>query len=40
MSRIDDLPLPVYALGGLGPDTLNTARTHGAHGIAQMRGWR
>ena len=38
--RIDDLPLPVYALGGLGPDTLNTARTHGAHGIAQMRGWR
>ena len=38
--RSDDLPLPVYALGGLSPADLNTARAHGAHGIALMRGWR
>ena len=38
--RIDDLPLPVFALGGLTPEDLDTARTHGAHGIALMRGWR
>ena len=38
--RIDDLPLPVYALGGLAPEDLETARAHGAHGIALMRGWR
>ena len=38
--RIDDLPLPAYALGGLTPDDLDIARTHGAHGIALMRGWR
>ena len=29
-----------YALGGLTPDDLDIARTHGAHGIALMRGWR
>ena len=38
--RIDDLPIPVYALGGLHPDDLDTARNHGAHGIALMRNWR
>lgn len=32
-------PLPVFALGGLRREMLETARAHGAHGIAQMRGW-
>lgn len=30
----DDLAIPVYALGGLGPEDLETARHHGAQGIA------
>ncbi len=30
--------LPVYALGGLGPEDLATAWAHGAQGIAAMRG--
>jgi len=30
--------LPVYALGGQSPDTLDQARRHGAHGIAAIRG--
>jgi 8-oxo-dGTP diphosphatase len=35
-----DCPLPVYALGGLGPDDLGTARRHGAHGVAlKGRAW-
>jgi len=29
--------LPVYALGGQGAGTLETAQTHGAHGVAGMR---
>ncbi len=33
---ISNYPLPVYALGGLGPADLSTARRHGAHGIASM----
>jgi 8-oxo-dGTP diphosphatase len=33
---INDYPLPVYALGGVGPTDLATARRHGAHGIASM----
>lgn len=28
--------IPVYALGGLQPDDLDTARRHGAHGIAMI----
>lgn len=32
-------PIPVYALGGLRADMLETASRHGAHGIALMRGW-
>jgi len=32
-------PLPVFALGGMRPEMLETARRHGAHGIALMRGW-
>ena len=30
--------LPVYAIGGLGSDDLQTAREHGAQGIAAIRG--
>ena len=37
---VECLPLPVYALGGLAPEMLETARSSGAHGIALMRGWR
>ncbi len=37
---IERSPLPVYALGGLQPEMLETARRHGGHGIALMRGWR
>jgi 8-oxo-dGTP diphosphatase len=32
------LPLPVFALGGVGPDDMDTARMAGAHGIAAIRG--
>lgn len=32
-------PLPVFALGGMRTEMLETARVHGAHGIALMRGW-
>jgi len=31
-------PLPVYAIGGLGPADLDEARAAGAHGIAAIRG--
>lgn len=34
----EDAKLPVYALGGLGPDDLEQAFTHGAQGIAAIRG--
>ncbi len=38
---IRDYPLPVYALGGMEPTSLETAWEHGAHGIACMRAaWR
>jgi 8-oxo-dGTP diphosphatase len=37
---VERSPLPVYALGGLAPAMLETARSSGAHGIALMRGWR
>ncbi|MGH7870239.1 MAG: thiamine phosphate synthase, partial [Candidatus Dormibacteraceae bacterium] len=30
-------PVPVYAIGGLKPGDLETARHHGAHGIAAIR---
>lgn len=33
-----DLPLPVYALGGLSPADMDEAWRHGAHGIAMLRG--
>ena len=35
---IADAELPVYALGGLAPNTAAIAFTHGAHGIAMLRG--
>ena len=31
--------LPVFALGGMQTALLGEAPTHGAHGIALMRGW-
>ena len=31
--------LPIFALGGMHSKSLETAMEHGAHGIAQMRGW-
>lgn len=34
---LEDYPLPVYAIGGLGPGDLAEARAHGAHGIAAIR---
>jgi 8-oxo-dGTP diphosphatase len=34
---IRDYPLPVYAIGGMGWQDLETAWAHGAHGIAMMR---
>jgi 8-oxo-dGTP diphosphatase len=33
-----DLPMPVYALGGMQPELLDTARQHNAHGIAMLSG--
>ncbi len=32
-------PLPVYALGGVGPDDLERARSHGARGVAGIRAF-
>ncbi|WP_291993634.1 Nudix family hydrolase [Candidatus Accumulibacter sp. ACC003] len=37
---VERSPLPVYALGGMQPETLDLACSHGAHGIALLRGWR
>lgn len=35
----EDAMLPVYALGGLEPDDLDTAFAHGAQGVAAIRGF-
>ncbi|MFN9731896.1 MAG: Nudix family hydrolase [Pseudomonadota bacterium] len=35
-----DCPLPVFALGGLGPDELEIARAHGAFGVAGIRAFQ
>ena len=32
------IPLPVYAIGGLGPGDIAEARSHGAQGVAAIRG--
>jgi 8-oxo-dGTP diphosphatase len=37
MKLVRGTPIPVYALGGLDPDDLDTALTHGAHGVALRR---
>ena len=34
----EDVALPIYAIGGLGRGDLDLARTHGAQGIAAIRG--
>jgi 8-oxo-dGTP diphosphatase len=31
-------PMPVFAIGGLRPSDLDDARSHGAHGLAMIRG--
>ncbi|MGH8030882.1 MAG: Nudix family hydrolase [Luteimonas sp.] len=33
----EQVDLPIYAIGGLGPDDIPTARQHGAQGIAAIR---
>lgn len=33
-----DMPMPVYALGGMRTDMIETAMTHSAHGIALLSG--
>lgn len=35
---IRDYPLPVYALGGMRPELLDTAMQHGAHGVSLLSG--
>ena len=37
---VERSPLPVFALGGMKPELLETALQQGAHGIALMRDWR
>jgi 8-oxo-dGTP diphosphatase len=37
-AAVEGSALPVYALGGVVPDDLETARLHGAHGVAMIRG--
>ena len=34
----EQVSLPIYAIGGLGPDDIAEARSHGAQGIAAIRG--
>jgi len=36
---VEGSPLPVFALGGMQEEMLETAWENGAHGIALMRGW-
>ena len=36
---IERSPIPVFALGGMRPPMLATARENGAHGMALLRGW-
>jgi 8-oxo-dGTP diphosphatase len=38
---VEEVSLPVFALGGMGPEQLETAWHHGGQGIAAMRGlWK
>lgn len=36
---VDQLPIPVFALGGIRPGMTDIAQTAGAHGVAMMRHW-
>jgi len=36
---VDHIAVPVYALGGVGPDDLDTAFAAGAQGVAGIRAW-
>jgi 8-oxo-dGTP diphosphatase len=40
MRLIERSPIPVFALGGMQAEMLETAWDKGAHGIAMLRGWR
>jgi 8-oxo-dGTP diphosphatase len=35
----ESVSLPIYAIGGVGPDDLATARAHGAQGVAGIRAF-
>ena len=35
---VSEYPIPVYALGGMKPDLLETAMQHGAHGVSLLSG--
>jgi 8-oxo-dGTP diphosphatase len=35
---VKNYPLPVYALGGMKPELLDTAMKHGAHGVSLLSG--
>lgn len=35
---MENYPLPVYALGGMKPELLDTAMRHGAHGVSLLSG--
>jgi len=35
---IHNYPLPVYALGGMQVELLDTAMRHGAHGVSLLSG--
>jgi 8-oxo-dGTP diphosphatase len=38
---LENCPLPVYAIGGLGKEDIDSARLAGAHGVAAIRAaWR
>ena len=37
-SLVSDYPVPVYALGGMKPELLETAMRHGAHGVSLLSG--
>ncbi|MDR0441184.1 MAG: Nudix family hydrolase, partial [Candidatus Accumulibacter sp.] len=36
---VERAAIPVFALGGMRPESLATASAHGAHGVAMLRGW-
>ena len=38
-SLLGDYALPVYAIGGVGPETLETAHAHGAQGVAGISAY-